>query len=84
MERGISVHALAEALSMSTSSFYRRLGAPESLTIAEVQTIRRTLSLNFSEANEIFFDQQSHDMRLDTAGPSGGLIEQALDQLEEE
>ena len=62
-ERGVSVAALAEQLSLSSSSFYRRLSSPDDLTIAEVQTIKRVLDLNAQEATEIFFSQESHEMR---------------------
>ena len=62
-ERGMSVADLAEHLSLSASSFYRRLGSPENLTIAEVQMIKKLLDLSAQEATEIFFDHESHDVR---------------------
>ena len=62
-ERGVSVAWLAEQLSLSPSSFYRRLNAPENLTISEVQMIKGALGLSHQDAAEIFFAKESHEMR---------------------
>ena len=55
VELGLTVHAVAEALSLDPSSVYRRFAHPEQITVGEANTLKKILQLTGEEASAIFF-----------------------------
>lgn len=54
-ERQITVKGLAEQLSVSAASLYRRFNAPEEITVGEATKMKDILGLSVDEASQIFF-----------------------------
>lgn len=58
VEKGSTVEAVAKAIGVDASTFYRRLqNNGEKFTIKEADDITRFLSLDLNEATSIFFSQ---------------------------
>ena len=55
-EHGETVESVAKKLGIDTSTFYRKLAENgESITVAQVDSMRRILSPNADDAESIFF-----------------------------
>lgn len=63
VELGMSVATLADHLSLNPASVYRRFNSPEDITVGEAQKIKNVLHFSGAEASEIFFTDESHEMR---------------------
>lgn len=55
VELGLTVRAVADALSLDPASVYRRLNHPEQITVGEANILKGLLQLSGEEASAIFF-----------------------------
>ena len=54
MEENMNVEQLADAIGCDRSTMYRKLDNPEKITIGEANKMVAALSMNATEATEIF------------------------------
>ncbi len=61
VERNTNISAVAKALGLSKSTFYRRLkNEGRDFSVEEVKKISNYLNLTAKEATNIFFNEKSH------------------------
>ena len=61
VERNTNISAVAKALGLSKSTFYRRLkNEGRDFSVEEVKKISNYLNLTAKEATNIFFNEESH------------------------
>lgn len=63
-EKEINAETMAKALGIDKSTFYRKLNSGgTNFSVGEAYIISMRLNLTKDEVNDIFFAQESHDMR---------------------
>lgn len=63
-EKEINAETMAKELGINKSTFYRKLNSGGSnFSVGEAFIISMRLNLTKDEVNDIFFAQESHDMR---------------------
>lgn len=55
VERGTTQEAVADALGINRSTFYRKMKNNGDFTVSEVQKLMTAIPISFEEASEIFF-----------------------------
>lgn len=56
--KGITIDELAEQIGISKTAMYRRLNGKNSFKANEIMSMKKILSLNVDELNDIFFTEE--------------------------